>query len=151
MTGVLRATFTGQIKMRYLLDTNILSEVMRAQPNPRVLERLEKYSNSSVTSATVWHELRFGCERLPASRRRRALETYLDDLEASRFRILPYDRLAAHLHGQLRAELQRQGLGASLPDGEIAAVALLHNLIVVTNNTRHFEVFPDLQLEDWFG
>jgi predicted nucleic acid-binding protein len=53
----------------YLLDTNILSEPAKAKPNTDVMERLERYEGCYCTAATVWHELRFGCEKLPSPTR----------------------------------------------------------------------------------
>lgn len=136
--------------MRYLLDTNILSEPMRQTPNPRVMEKLREYSSLCSTSATVWHELLFGCVRLPSSRRRHDLEDYLKQLQRSQLPILPYDRVAARRHAELRAEMQSQGHGCGQADGEIAAVAMVHQLVLVTNNIRHFEMIPGLILENWF-
>lgn len=138
-----------RLGFRYLLDTNVLSEPVRKRPDPKVMSRLQTLSEQSATCATVWHELRFGCQRLPLSRKRSGLEDYLQSLERSQLPILPYDRCAADIHARFRAELETQGLGASHADGEIAAIALSNDLILVTANTRHFEVFPGLEVEDW--
>ena len=62
---------------RYLLDTNVISEPLRPAPNPKILERLRKHQDQLATASVVWHELLFGCYRLPDSERRAVIEEYL--------------------------------------------------------------------------
>ena len=64
--------------------------------------------------------------------------------------ILPYDKQAAALHGDLQAELSLAGKTAPLIDGQIAAIAQLHGLILVTRNTDDFVHFSALTIENWF-
>ena len=78
--------------MRYLLDTNVLSELARPRPDDGVLARLEEVADDAAIAAVAWHELRFGVARLPAGRRREALSAFVTGL-ASRFPVLPYDRV----------------------------------------------------------
>jgi len=63
--------------IKYLLDTNVLSEAVKALPDRYVMEMLEKHQDEIVTAAPVWHELLYGCLRLPVSRKREMLEAYL--------------------------------------------------------------------------
>jgi tRNA(fMet)-specific endonuclease VapC len=136
---------------RYLLDTNVLSEPVRQQPDPRLQNQLRINRSSCATASVVWHELCFGCQRLPDSKRKRVLQQYLDDLSQSQLTILPYDQAAASRHAQFRAQLEANGISSGPADGQIAAIALLHGLTVVTRNVRHFKVFPDLAVENWFS
>lgn len=136
--------------LRYLLDTNTISEPARPSPNPLLLERLERNAREVAIAAPVWHELLFGLQRLPPSAKRNRIEGYLFGSVID-LPILPYDAAAAEWHAEQRARLQAKGRTIALIDAQIAAVAAVHSLIVVTANLAHFEVFEDLQIESWFG
>jgi tRNA(fMet)-specific endonuclease VapC len=97
----------------------------------------------------VWHELTYGCRRLPGGKRREALEVYLEQVIRASFQILPYDEAAAAWHGDERARLEALGQPAPFVDGQIAAIAHVHRLALVTANTRDFARFRGLTLEDW--
>lgn len=134
---------------RYLLDTNVVSEPLRPAPNPRILERLRKHQDQLATASVVWHELLFGCYRLPDSERRRAIEEYLWRVVASSIEILPYDEAAARWHAAERARLVMEGRTPPFADGQIAAVARTNDLTLVTLNRTDYEGFRDLRVEDW--
>lgn len=135
--------------VRFLLDTNILSEPVRPAPDARILERLRRHDGELATCAPVWHELVFGVSRLPASRRRRALDRYLQEVVLATLPILPYDAEAALWHGRERARLERKGLSPSFADGQIAAIARAHGLTVVTGNAADFRRFEGIKVLDW--
>lgn len=137
------------MSVEYLLDTNVVSEPLRPKPAPGVLRRLRRHAGSAAIPSIVWHELRFGCFRLPASRKREAIERYLDDVVAPGFPILAYDRTAAEWHAHERARLVDSGKTPSFVDGQIAAIARVHDLILVTSNTRDFRLFRDVRVERW--
>jgi tRNA(fMet)-specific endonuclease VapC len=137
------------MSLRFLLDTNILSEPTRKNPHPNVMAMLEQHEGEVVTSTTVWQELIFGYSRLPASRRRRFLERYLNQIVRPTIPILPYDVEAATWHGIERARLTSIGQTPSFPDGQIAAVAKVNNLILVTNNVSDYRNFLDLAMKNW--
>ncbi|MGA9418907.1 MAG: hypothetical protein WBV40_07125, partial [Candidatus Cybelea sp.] len=99
----------------------------------------------------VWHELVFGATRLPASRKRSAIERYLAEVVAATLPILPYDADAASWHGRERARLATQGRAAPFVDGQIAAIAVVNDLTLVTRNARDYSRFSDLRVENWFG
>lgn len=65
--------------------------------------------------------------------------------------VLPYDGEAARWHARERARLERLGLTPAFVDGQIAAVAAVRGLVLVTRNVRQFEAFTDLRIENWFG
>ena len=138
------------MKRRYLLDTNIISEPIRPQPNPKVLARIQEYRREIATASVVWHELLFGCQRLPESRKRRMLEIYLHDVVEQTIPILPYAKAAAEWHAQERARLSLAGVSPAFADGQIAAIANSHGLIVVTANVVDFANFKGLSIENWF-
>jgi tRNA(fMet)-specific endonuclease VapC len=135
--------------VRYLLDTNVLSELARPRPDDGVLARLEDVADDAAIAAVAWHELRFGVARLPSGRRREALAAFLTGL-AGRFPVLPYDKLAAEWHAGERARLERAGRPAPYADGQIAAVAVTNGLLLVTRDVADFAEFADLAVESWW-
>lgn len=136
--------------LKYLLDTNTISEPARPSPNRWLLERLERNAEAIAIAAPVWHELLFGLQRLPPSAKRTRIEGYLFSSVID-LPILPYDAVAAEWHAAQRARLEAKGRVIPFVDGQIAAVAHVHDLIVVTANLAHFEVFEGLQSESWIG
>jgi len=135
---------------RFLLDTNVLSEPLRPQPNLAVLQQLTDQSEALSTASVVYHEMLFGCRRLPESRRRQAIVAYLEEEVETKLIILPYDAEAANWHAAERARLV--GVGRTPPhlDGQIAAIAVVNDLILVTNNISDYADFQDLQMQNWF-
>lgn len=138
------------MEIKYLLDTNILSEPVRKSPNPRVVTHIREAGDTIAIAATTWHELLFGVLRMPASRRRAALEQYLFNTILTEIPILPYDEEAATWFAQERARLSGSGLSPSYPDGHVAAVAATNDLVLVTRNVADFAEFSDLRMENWF-
>jgi len=134
---------------RYLLDTNVISEPLRPTPKPKILERLRRHQEQLATASVVWHELLFGCYRLPVSERRMAIEEYLQRVVAASIEILPYDGAAAGWHAAERARLASAGRTPPFADGQIAAVAGTNDLVLVTFNLTDYEGFRDLRVEDW--
>lgn len=134
---------------RYLLDTNILSEPMRPRPKQKALNRIQQYEGRLATAAPVLHELLFGCLILPISKRRDALEAYLQDIILPVFPVLPYDTRAAQWHAAERSRQLAVGKRSPFVDGQIAAIAQTNDLILVTDNTKDFRDFKDLRIENW--
>lgn len=134
---------------RFLLDTNTVSEPLRPQPNPNVVERLRKHEAEVAIPAPVWHELRLGCSRLPPSRRRDVFERYLEEIVLFSFPVLNYGRKAADWHARERARLVASGRTPPFVDGQIAAIAYVQGLVLVTSNTRDFLAFDGLKIENW--
>jgi tRNA(fMet)-specific endonuclease VapC len=137
-------------KISYLLDSNILSEPARANPDEKVLQQLAVHDGEYATAAIVWHELVCGCELLAASKRKKQLQSYLAMLLANGLTILPFDQAATSWYGKERARLQRQGKTCAYADGEIAAIAVIQQLTLVTRNIQDFENFQNLTLQNWF-
>ena len=135
--------------MKYLLDTIVLSESVKTAPHKTVLKSIERHQHEIVTAAPVWHELVFGCRRLPLSRKREILEHYLYDVLKPNMTILPYDERAAEWHAKERARLTSKGNTPAFVDGQIASIAKVNELILVTRNSADFKNFSELKLENW--
>jgi tRNA(fMet)-specific endonuclease VapC len=97
----------------------------------------------------VWNELSYGCERLEPGKGKAELEAYLRDVVLNSFPILPYDQEAATWHAFERARQERVGRPGPYVDGQIAAVAYVHDLVLVTANVKDFQRFKGLTVEDW--
>jgi tRNA(fMet)-specific endonuclease VapC len=137
------------VTLRYLLDTSIVSVPISIKPNARVLERLHENGPECAIAAPVWHELTYGCRRLAPGKRRTALEAYLRDVVRISFPVLPYEEAAAEWHGEERARLESVGRATPFVDGQIAAIAHVHGLVLVTLNTPDFAPFRGLTVENW--
>ncbi len=137
------------MSVRYLLDTNVISEPLRPQPSSQVLAHLQQHQSVIAIAAIVWHELVYGSARLPASAKRTAIERYLYQLVAPTIPILPYDQQAATWHAVERARLEQLGRTPAFADGQIAAIAQTNQLILVTFNPAAFADFQGLSIEDW--
>ena len=123
---------------------------MRPIPDPEVMHRITSAGNTIATASPVWHELEFGRFRLSAGKRRRTIETMMDAI-SSVLVILPYDASAASWHARERVRLTRLGKTPPFVDGQIAAIAAVNDLVLVTRNTRDFSGFTGLELESWSG
>ena len=110
---------------------------------------MTRHAGEMAIPAPVWHELRFGCARLPLSRRRNAIERYLEDVVRASLPILDYDQPAADWHALERARLSAKGNPTSFVDGQIAAIAYVNDLTLVTANTRDFKQFENLEVRNW--
>jgi tRNA(fMet)-specific endonuclease VapC len=139
------------VTLAYLLDTNIISEPLRPVPNLTILESIKRHQDEIAIAAIVWHELWFGCSRLATSARRTAIETYLTQVVAPSIPILVYDQHAAEWHAQERARLATLGKTPPFADGQIAAIAIVHNLTLITLNSDDFIAFQGLRLGDWLA
>ena len=135
--------------MKYLIDTNVLSEAVKTVPDKSVMNMLERRQHEIATAAPVWHELQFGCQRLPRSRKREIIASFLNDIVKRTMLILPYDDRAAEWHAGERARLSLKGLTPSFVDGQIAAISVVNGLILVTRNIDDFKQFLRLKIENW--
>ena len=133
----------------WLLDTNVVSEVIRPQPCPMVVDNFVRYQGEIWIAAPVWHELRFGWLRLHAGQRRDAIGRFVQDV-AGQLPVLPYDASAARIQAELRVQRMQAGLVLPFVDGQIAAIAIAHGATLVTRNTRDFAGLQGLRMVDWF-
>jgi tRNA(fMet)-specific endonuclease VapC len=137
------------VNAKYLLDTNVVSEPLRPVPNAKVLARLRSNQDELAIASTVWHELWFGCRRLPVSARRNAIERYLNEVISTSMAILPYGRDAAEWHAAERARLAAVGKTPPFADGQIMAIAYVNNLTLVTRNASDYAAFAGAKIVDW--
>ena len=123
---------------RFLLDTNVVSELVRPRPNPRVTKWMDSIDEELLClSVLTLGEIRKGITTLTDPARKMRLEAWLSGNLLARFesRILPIDRAIADRWGQLTGFLAAQGSPLPVIDGLLAATALHHNLTLVTRNT----------------
>jgi tRNA(fMet)-specific endonuclease VapC len=129
---------------RYLLDTNILSDLMR-NPGGRVAKRLAVAGEAAVcTSVVVACELRYGAAKKGSPQLSERVSLLLESLE-----VLPLDRDADRRYGEIRSHLERSGTTIGPNDLLIAAHALALDLTLVTDNIDEFARVPQLPLENW--
>ena len=124
-----------------LLDTNVISEVMKPRPDVRVVDWMNATASdllfvSSVTIAAI----HFGLELLPGGGRRMDLERRFEQLISRGFdeRIVWFDKPAARVYGSLMAHRRKAGTPLASLDGQIASIARVHGFAVATRNTGHF-------------
>lgn len=135
--------------MKYLLDTNVLSEIIRKEPNRGLLQRLsEVAARDVVTSAVCVAELRHGAARVTHGAR--LWERIAREI-LSRLAILPLGEAEAVRAGDLLAALEARGEPIGIEDVWIGATALEHRLTVVTRNLKHFRRISGLASESWWG
>jgi tRNA(fMet)-specific endonuclease VapC len=129
---------------RYLLDTNVLSDLIR-NPAGRVTTRLRRLAeDEACTSIIVVSEIRFGVARRGSARLEAQVESILRELT-----ILPVDQPADRHYADIRAHLARAGQPIGQNDLFIAAHARALGLTLVTDNVREFSRVPDLTVENW--
>ena len=134
--------------MSFLLDTNVLSELVRKAPAASVVRRLRDARQAELsTSAICVTELRYGAARHPAGR---ALWERLSREVLSLVTVLPVSTPVAIRAGDLLADLERRGAGIGVEDVLIAATALTHGLTVVTRNIRHLACVRGLAVQSWW-
>ena len=134
----------------FLLDTNVFAELARPRPNRKVLSAFERHSGHVVTASVVVHEICFGIERLPSSRRRTELQRFVDEVMAT-LRVLPYGDRAARWHATERARLAAGGRTPPFADGQIAAIAAINDATLVTANVDDFAQFDALRVLSWWA
>jgi tRNA(fMet)-specific endonuclease VapC len=128
--------------MKYLLDTNVISELVAKRPNPQVVKWVDSLDSDSIhLSVITIGELRKGIEKLPDSKRKETLRLWLNDDLLIRFsgRILVLDVDAMITWGELMGRLERARKTMSAIDSLIAALALHHNCALVTRNENDFK------------
>jgi len=135
--------------LKYLLDTNILSEAKRPQPNEKVMEKLRLYRQEIATATIVIHEMLYGCLRLSLSKKRQDIEDYINDVILAQLPLFDYNLKAAQYHAQQRARLSKVGKTPAFIDGQIASIALTNDVILVTNNVVDFQDFDSLISAPW--
>ena len=135
-----------------LLDTNVVSALMRPTDNPAVVSWLDRQAAVSIwTTAITVLEIRFGLQVMANGRRRKAFEQAFaalihEDLEG---RVLAFDAVAAETAATLAAARQRSGRPIDFRDTEIAGIAVSRHAAVATRNVKHFDDLPLSIIDPW--
>lgn len=134
-----------------ILDTNVLSALMRQTPDVHVVRWLDRQPRSSIwtTSVTIL-EVRFGLQ-IAATGRRRALlmQAFESVLDKMGHRIAPFDTAAAAQAADLMAVRRRKGRPGELRDSMVAGIALAHHATLATRNTAHFQDLSVSVIDPW--
>ncbi len=136
----------------FLLDTNIISELVKPEPNANVVRWIEETDESILfLSVLTIGEIRNGIQRLAPHRRRRRLESWLNIGLRARFRnrILPVDESVAERWGAFSAVAEARGQSVPVIDGLLAATAVHHDLMLVARNVQDVAGIAVLTLNPW--
>lgn len=132
--------------LKFLLDTSVYSQPIRQAPNPVCQQRWQKAGDYIIAVPTITiAEIEYGLFRKNSDRLWSAYRSILKD----RLPIIQFDVCAASVFGELKAEQTRAGKRIDDFDLAIAAIAITHDLTVVTLNSRHFTLIDNLRWEDW--
>jgi toxin FitB len=140
--------------VRYLLDTNAISEWVQPRPDPGIVRWLDEVDEDrTYLSVITLGELRKGVDRLAVGRRRDRLEQWLTGELPDRFaeRMLPVDAAVADEWGRMLAQAENAGTAVGGIDALISATAKVHGLQVVTRNTAHFQHTGVDVISPWRG
>lgn len=132
-----------------LLDTNVLSELMRPHPNNGVVTWIDALSDDDVwISAITVGEVRLGLALLPEGRRKQTLIRLAEEMFQEEFfeKCLPFDYQAAEVYAQIVSSRSRQGRPIAVEDAQIAAIALSVDLELATRNVKDFLGIEELKL-----
>ena len=129
--------------MRYMLDTDIASYVIRRRPES-LLSRFSDHADELCVSVITEAELLYGSEKRASKTIAKAIDQFL-----ARLTVLDWNRAAASMYAKFRTELEVSGTPTGNMDLMIAAHAAAAKLVVVTNNERHFSKINGLKFENW--
>ncbi len=134
-----------------VLDTNVISEALKPEPNPVVRTWLnEQVAETLYLSSVTLAELLFGIGALPTSQRKDRLAQTLDGLlELFRDRVLPFDSEAARHYAELAVTAKVAGRGFPIPDGYIAAIAVSRGFIVASRDTAPYQAAHVTVINPW--
>ncbi len=124
--------------MKFLADANLLSEATEPEPAPQVLDWLRLNEQHLAVTPVILGELEFGILLLPASKRKKRLQLWFEEIRSTVL-CLDFDSNAALAWARLLAKLRSKGLAMPIKDSLIAASAIAHKLAVATRNTRDFK------------
>ena len=138
----------------FVLDTNVVSELMRPAPDPVIVSWVgERATSSLFLTAVTEAELRFGLAIMPPGKRRDGLSAGLDRMMETGFanRVLPFDSGAARAYAGIAAARRRRGRPIAQADCQIAAIARSCGMAVATRNIRDFEDMGIEIFDPWDG
>ena len=137
----------------YLLDSNIISEIIKPEPDFNVISKIAEHNSDCAICSPVWQEILYGLYRMPEGMNRKYLDNFINDDVHENFKIKNFTEKAAVIQAELRAKLEKNGSPTQKEDSMIAAIALANHMVLVTRNTKHFTAIQEvsnLQVENWF-
>jgi toxin FitB len=138
--------------MKYLLDTCVLSELIKKHPNPKVIKWVSKTDeNNLFISVLTIGEIHKGIEKLPNSKKKDELHLWVNyDLkERFRNRIINFDLQSATVWGQIQAHSELSGKAIPAIDGQIVATGISYDLTIITRNTKDMEISGAILQNPW--
>ena len=138
--------------MKYLLDTCVISELIKKNPSQKVVKWISKIEESNLfISVLTVGEIHKGVEKIPASKKKEQLYKWVNYDLKERFkdRIIAFDLLTATAWGKVQAQSELVGKAMPAIDGQIAATGISYDLTVVTRNTRDMEISGVSLLNPW--
>jgi len=136
-------------QITYLLDTNIISEVVKKTPDTEVMNKIKQFDGMLALPSVVLHELRFGWLSMPEGKRKQGIGQFIVEV-VGQLPVLDYDARAARVHAEIRAEIKQKGETIPFVDGQIAAIAIVNGITLVTRNTKDFQAISGIRLDNWF-
>ena len=137
----------------YLLDSNIVSEIIKHEPDFNVITKIAEHNSDCAICAPVWQELLFGLYRMKDGQNKKYLQNFLIKDVHETFKIKVFTEKAAEIQADLRTKLEKLGRPTQKEDSMIAAIALANHMVLVTRNTKHFKAIQEvsgLEVENWF-
>jgi len=132
-----------------VLDTNVVSEVVRAEPSPTVIRWLEHQREAFAITSVNIGELFTGVHLLPQGKRRNGLMTAIEDVLLGLAVRLPYDETAARIYASMREQAVIKGRGLAVEDGMIAAICIANGASLATRNVADFDFLPIRTVNPW--
>ena len=139
--------------MKYLLDSNIISEPSKPEPNEKLLTLLKQNKNKCVISTFSYFEMLYRVFILPGGKRKERLLAYLKESVEPFYKFLSYDLKTAKIQAEITAKLNSIECPPPYADTQIASIALANDLTLVTRNVKDFANIRDnfnLKIENWF-
>lgn len=140
------------MKTIYLLDTTIISQATKPEPKESIITNLDFYNGSCAISSISLYELINGIELLSEGPKKDKLRMFLEDYVKPSFPIISYDEHAAKINADITSKLLPKGHPTPILDTQIASIAIANNLILITSNTKDFDIFQkefNLMMEEW--
>lgn len=137
----------------YLLDTNIISELVRPEPNKNVVRKIFENQKVSSLSSVTWAEALFSVKRMPQGKRKDLFFDFYINTVQNMYEFFDFDIHAASVYSDIKTRLEHIGKIPQELDLQIASVAIANNLILVTRNVSDFTDIAEnsaLMMENWF-
>jgi tRNA(fMet)-specific endonuclease VapC len=134
--------------LKYLVDTNIISEIIAKKPNQQVIDFLNNINTSDIyLSAITVGEIKYGINRLSQSKRKTQLLAWFEQLLLKyQYNIIDIDISVMAIWADINSDLKSNGISLSIMDSLIASSALYHDMTLVTRNTKDFQYIANLNI-----